>query len=87
MSKFDEWAAAQWAGMKQGAMGIGSDFVSEVGNTYQAILMSDAGWRVPRAHDGITQEIAEQAAAAELEQEFAEPAPDLGPSHDIETDR
>ena len=75
MSKVDDWGAQQWAGMKQGASDIGQDFVSDVGNTYQAILMSDAGWRVPRAHDDFTMEIAEQAAAAELEQDTAEPEP------------
>jgi hypothetical protein len=77
MSTFDDWAATQWAGITRGAGQIGRDAVADVGNTYQAILMSDAGWRVPRAHDEITQEIAEQAAAAELEQETQEPAPEL----------
>jgi hypothetical protein len=80
MSKLDDWAAQQWAGMQQGAKDVAVDAIGDVGTTYQAILMGDAGWRVPRAHDdmgvGLTQDIAEQAAAAELEQQISSPEPD-----------
>ncbi len=85
MSKLDDWAAEQWAGMKHGAGEVAIDAIGDVGNTYQAFLMGDAGWRVPRAHDDLTFEIAQQAEAAEIEQEIAEPAPDLGPQ--VEMDR
>jgi hypothetical protein len=84
VSKIDDWAAQQWAGIKQGAAEIGRDIVSDVGTTYQAFLMGDAGWRVPRAHGDFSLEIAEQAAATEIEQEIAEPAPDLGPAAEMD---
>lgn len=87
MSKLDDWAAAQWAGMKHGASEVAVDAIGDVGNTYQAFLMGDAGWRVPRAHGDFTMEIAQEATAAELEQESAEPAPDLGPSTEMDLDR
>jgi len=84
MSKLDDWAARQWAGMKQGASAVGRDIAGDIGSTYQAFLMGDASWRVPRAHDDISMEIATEAAAAEIEQEFAEPAPDLGVSPEMD---
>jgi hypothetical protein len=84
MSKLDEWADKQLAGMKQGATEIGQNIVSDVGATYQAFLMSDAVWRVPRAHGEVTMDIAEQAAAAELEKAIETPAPQL--DADIEPD-
>jgi hypothetical protein len=80
MSKLDDWAAKQWAGMKQGASEVGRDMVNDVGTTYQAFLMSDAGWRVPRAHGEFTLEVADQAAAADLdkalEAQTNQPAPE-----------
>jgi hypothetical protein len=84
MSKLDDWAAKQWAGMKLGATEVGRDIVADVGTTYQAFLMGDAGWRVPRAHGDFSLEIAEEATAAEIDREIAEPAPDPGPSVDMD---
>ncbi len=60
MSKLEDWASKQLAGMRQGVYQIGVDIASDLGNTYQAFLMSDAGWRVPPAHNHPTKEIALQ---------------------------
>jgi len=90
MSKLDDWADKQWAGMKHGLTTIGTDIVADVGNTYQAFLMSDAGWRVPRADhdftmdDNATASIAQQAETAEVEAAVADVP--HGPEHDTEPD-
>jgi hypothetical protein len=78
MSAFTDYAKVQFAGLAQGAKGIGTDIASDVGSTYQAILMGNAGWRVPPAHDGMTHEIAEQTAMAETEQAIEAQQPEPG---------
>ncbi len=75
MSKLDDWAASQIAGMKQATAQVGRDIASDVGSTYQAVLMNDAAWRVPRAHGGFTVEIAQTAEAAEIEEAVAAHSP------------
>lgn len=82
MSKMDDWAASQLAGIKQATSQIGRDIVSDVGSTYQSFLMSDAGWRVPRAHDYSSLEIAQTAEAAEIEDGVASHTPT--PETDLE---
>jgi hypothetical protein len=78
MSKLDDYAAVQWAGMKQGAGEVGRDIVADVGSTYQAFLMGDAGWRVPRAHGDVTQTVAQEAEMAEVEDAIAARDADTG---------
>jgi hypothetical protein len=78
MSAFNDWAKVQWAGAVEGAKGIGTNIVSDVGSTYQAFLMGGAGWRVPPGHDGATHEIAEQVAMAETEQAIEAQQPEPG---------
>jgi hypothetical protein len=82
MSAFSEWAKGQAAAMAQGAKEVGQDAVSDVGNTYQAFLMSDAGWRVPAAHDDFTapEAIAEAAGREQIEHEAEPSAPDQSPT-------
>jgi hypothetical protein len=75
MSKLDDWAVSQLAGIKQASVQIGRDIVSDVGSTYQAVLMNDAAWRVPRAHGDFTVEIAQTAEAAEIEEAVAAHSP------------
>ncbi len=81
MSAFDDWTKAQMAAMSKGVRDVARDAVADVGNTYQAFLMGDAGWRVPRAgHYDLDEQ--QMAVAASLEQDKVieppeNPAPDL----------
>ena len=81
MSAFSDWAKRQAAAMAQGVGEVGRDAIADVGNTYQAILMSDAGWRVPTAHDLEAPEAIAEAAGREQVEHEAEPlAPDQSPT-------
>jgi hypothetical protein len=79
MSAFSDWAKGQAAAMAQGAKEVGKDAIADVGNTYQAFLMSDAGWRVPHAHDDFTapEAIAEAAGREQIEHEAEPPPPQV----------
>ncbi len=68
--------------MAQVAKEEGRGAVSDVGNTYQALLMSDAGWRVPAAHDDFTasEAIPEPAGRERIEQETEPPTSDQSPT-------
>jgi hypothetical protein len=76
MSKLEDWASKQLAGMREGAAQIGSDIVSDVGATYQAFLMHDAGYRVPRAHGDFSTQIAQEAETAEIDEAVASQTPE-----------
>jgi hypothetical protein len=56
---------------------LGKNAVSEIGNTYQAVLMQDTGWTNQGILPDLTQETAEQIARTEVEIEN-QPEMDLG---------
>jgi len=84
MSAFSDWAKGQAAAMAQGAAEVGGQALSDVGSTYQAFLMSDAGWRVPAAHNldapsaiEAPEAIAEAAGREQAAQEMEPPEPEI----------
>jgi len=54
-------------GLAEGAAQLSKNAASDIGSTYQAVLMQDTGWRLQGSIGPATQEIAERIAKEELE--------------------